>query len=290
MVALHTNLTTRLGTADDAVACGRICYEAFAAIASRHAFPADFPSVEIAAGLVAGLLVHPEFYAVIAERDGAIVGSNFLDERSPIAGVGPITVDPQCQDRGVGRRLMQAVLDRARERRCAGVRLLQHAYHNRSLSLYATLGFAVREPIACLNGGPIQMVVPGYTVRPAVAADLGACNRVCRLVHGHDRSGEVREAIEQGTALVVEHDDRITGYCSALAYFGHAAGESTEDLKALIASGHAFAGPGILVPTRNSLLFHWCLRQGLRVVHVMTLMSIGLYNEPAGAYLPSVWY
>jgi hypothetical protein len=134
------------------------------------------------------------------------------------------------------------------------------------------------------------MVIPGYPVRPAVAADRGACNRVCRLVHGHDRSGEVRDAIEQGTALVVEHDGRITGYGSALAYFGHAAGESNEDLKALIASGHAFAGPGILVPTRNSLLFHWCLRQGLRVVQVMTLMSIGLYNEPAGAYLPSVWY
>jgi hypothetical protein len=74
-------------------------------------------------------------------------------------------------------------------------------------------------------------------------------------VHGHDRSGEVREAIAHGSALVVEHAGRITSYCSALAFFGHAVGESSEDLKALIASGQSFAGPGILVPARNGALF-----------------------------------
>jgi hypothetical protein len=28
----------------------------------------------------------------------------------------------------------------------------------------------------------------------------------------------------------------------------------------------------------------------LRLVMQMTLMTLGLYNEPDGAYLPSVWY
>jgi hypothetical protein len=32
------------------------------------------------------------------------------------------------------------------------------------------------------------------------------------------------------------------------------------------------------------------LEQGLRVVQPMTLMTMGLYNEPVGAYLPSVLY
>jgi hypothetical protein len=44
------------------------------------------------------------------------------------------------------------------------------------------------------------------------------------------------------------------------------------------------------VPTRNAALFRWCLESGLRVVQPMTLMTIGLYNEPAGAYLPSILY
>ena len=290
MAAPPANLTIRAGAPDDAAACGRICYEAFEAISSRHNFAPDFPSVEFATGVLSWLLAHPKYYSVIVEADGAIVGSNFLDERSPIAGVGPITVDPNSQNRGVGRLLMEAVLERAREHRLAGARLLQAAYHNRSLSLYATLGFEVREPIACVNGNPIRMDIPGYEVRQAVATDLDACNRVCCLVHGHDRSGEVLDAIQQGSALVVEHAGRVTGYCSSLAFFGHSACESNEDLKALIASGHSFGGPGILVPAGNSPLFQWCLQQGLRVVQVMTLMSIGLYNEPAGAYLPSIGY
>ena len=52
----------------------------------------------------------------------------------------------------------------------------------------------------------------------------------------------------------------------------------------------AFAGGGFLVPTRNGELFRWCLRNEMRLIHQLTLMTIGLYNEPAGAYLPSVLY
>src|SRR3712207_2648877 len=87
-----SNVILRSARPDDAEAAGRICYEAFETISSRHNFPADFPSAEVAAGLLAGLLAHPGFYGVVAEFDGRVVGSNFLDERSPIAGVGPITV------------------------------------------------------------------------------------------------------------------------------------------------------------------------------------------------------
>jgi hypothetical protein len=59
---------------------------------------------------------------------------------------------------------------------------------------------------------------------------------------------------------------------------------------ALIGAASNIAGPGILVPTRNHELFSWSLENGLGLVFQMTLMSIGLYNEPAGPYLPSVLY
>lgn len=284
------SIRLRPGTPDDAEGCGRICYDAFTGIATAHGFPSDFPSVDVAVGLMGYLLGHPQFYAVVAEVGGEIVGSNFLDERSPIAGLGPITVDPGGQNRRVGRALMEAALERARERPFAGVRLLQAAYHGRSLALYARLGFQVREALACLQGPPIDATLPGYDVRPARADDLAACDRVCALVHGHDRSGEVAEAIEAGTALVVEHGGRVTGYATDLAFFAHAAGETSRDLMALLGAAEAFGGPGILVPLRNAPLFEWCLDRGLRVTQVMTLMTIGLYNEPNGAYLPSVLY
>ncbi|MGQ0736643.1 MAG: GNAT family N-acetyltransferase [Acidobacteriota bacterium] len=284
------NVTLRPGRAEDAQRCGAICYEAFKTIAEQHNFPPDFPSPEVVSGLLAGLIAHPGFHAVVAELDGRIIGSNFLDERSSVAGIGPITVDPAVQNRAVGRLLMQHVLERVAQRRFPGVRLVQATYHNRSLSLYAKLGFVAREPLSTMQGAPLAVQMPGYTVRSAAERDLDACNQVCVKVHGHDRGGELLDAIQQGTATLVEHGGRITGYATQIAFFGHAVGETNAELKALIGTAPAFAGPGFLLPTRNGELFRWCLDHGLRVVHPMTLMSVGLYNEPAGVFLPSVLY
>jgi N-acetylglutamate synthase-like GNAT family acetyltransferase len=227
---------------------------------------------------------------VVAEAEGRIVGSNCLDERSVISGVGPITIDPSAQNLGAGRTLMQAVMDRSRDRGAVGARLVQAAFHNRSMSLYASLGFDIREPLACMQGRIQQQDVAGCSVRAARADDLEACNAVSMRVHGFDRGAELAQGIEQGTARVVERAGRITGYSSHLAFFGHTTAETDVDMQALIASAESFGGPGILVPTRNSDLFRWCLANGLRVVQPMTLMSTGLYNEPEGAWLPSVLY
>jgi predicted N-acetyltransferase YhbS len=140
--------TLRRATPEDAAACGRICYDAFSAINDLHGYAREFPSVDITVDLLRMLLGHPGFYGVVAERDGTIIGSNFLDERSEIAGVGPVSVDPNVQNQGVGRRLMQDVIDRAASRRVPGIRLCQAAYHRRSLCLYTTLGFRTREPLS----------------------------------------------------------------------------------------------------------------------------------------------
>ena len=74
------------------------------------------------------MLSHPGFYSLIAEMDGTVVGSLFLDESGPIA-----AVDPAMQNQAIGRRLMLAALERVAERRHAGLRLVQSAYHYRSL-------------------------------------------------------------------------------------------------------------------------------------------------------------
>lgn len=235
-------------------------------------------------------MAHPHIYGVVAELDGRIVGSNFIDERSIIAGIGPITVDPAVQNRAIGRELMQHVLARVAERHVPGVRLVQAAYHNRSLSLYAKLGFVVREPLSLIQGQPLGIQVPGYVVRQAKVDDLGACNQLCLRVHGHDRGEELLDAIKRGTATIIDHNGRITGYATTVAFFGHAVCETNEELKALIGAAKEFLGPGFLLPTRNAELLRWCLEHGLRIVQPMTLMSIGLYNEPAGVFLPSILF
>src|SRR6201982_3265324 len=142
----------REGTPEDAEICGRICYDAFKAISEAHGFAPDFPAPEVAIDVLTRMLANPKFYSAVAEIDGRIVGSNFLDERNSIAGVGPITVDPTAQNRAIGRRLMDAVHERAAEKDFAGVRLIQAGFHTRSLSLYAKLGYDGCEHLACMQG------------------------------------------------------------------------------------------------------------------------------------------
>lgn len=284
------NITLRPFTMADAEACGTICYHAFKNIAERHGFNPDLPTVDSAIGLTGMLGSHPQFHGVVAEHNGKPVGSNFIDERGPIDGVGPITVAPDYQDRGVGRKLMEYVLKRSATNGKRGIRLTQAAYHSRSLSLYAKLGFEARDSLCVVQGAVPSTTIAGRRVRSATEADMIDCNAVCQAVHGHDRAGELADAIQQGSAVVVERDGAIAGYATLVGYFGHAVTKNDDDLKALIAASPSYPGPGFMLPARNTSVLRWSLERGLKVVHVATLMAHGDYQDPAGAYLPSVLY
>ena len=70
------------------------------------------------------------------------------------------------------------------------------------------LGFRSREPISILQGKALNAKISGYDVRPATEADADACNRLCRQVHGHDRNGELIDAIRcvrRGRAQLLHH-------------------------------------------------------------------------------------
>ena len=286
------SIVIRRGEVEDAAQCAAISYEAFKANAERHNFPLEVTPPDT--GKVSRWterISNPTYYVVVAELDGRIVGSNVLDVRDSIAGVGPLTVDPSIQDNRVGRRLMEAVLIRSVEKQHPGVRLVQTAYNRRSLALYAKLGFEVREMLASMQGSPIQMKIAGHETRQARKTDMDSCNQLCKRVHGHERGGVLLDAIAQGTATVVEREDRITGYATVIGFSGYAIGESNSDLKALIGAAPEYEGiAGFLLPTRNGELFRWCLQNGLRIVLPMTLMSLGLYNDPSGSFLPSIIY
>src|SRR5947209_4563856 len=288
--ATASDVTIRRANMEDVSACAAVCRDAFQSIADLHNFPHDFSSAEEAARMLTFMFCTPGFYCLVAEHAGRIVGSNCMFEADPIACLGPISISPGTQNASVGKRLMKAVLNRANELQKPGVRLVQAAYHSRSLSLYAKLGFVVRETLAIIYGDVPAFSTPGYQVRPATVSDHDACNGLCFAVHGHDRGNELAGALHQGSATVVERAGRITGYTTGIGFFGHSVGETNDDLKALIAAAPTYSGPGFLVPMRNAELFRWCLQSGLRVKYVMTLMSVGMYNEPQGAWIPSVAY
>ena len=286
------NVQIRPAMPADAGACGRIIFEAFAGLADQHAFPRDFPSVEIATQLATAFIGDPSIFGVVAESDGKVVGSNFLTEGDPIRGVGPITVDPSVQGGGVGRRLMQAVLERGRD--ATGVRLVQDAFNTRSYSLYASLGFDVKEPLLLMRGTPRSRPKSDFSVRAMTGDDVSACARLCTAVHGYERSHELCDALRLFTPFVVEREGRITGYLSAATFWimNHGVAETEHDTTALLLGAGAMSSDPLafLMPTRQASFFRWCLSEGLRAVKPMTLMAIGSYQEPKGCYFPSVLY
>ena len=110
------------------------------------------------------------------------------------------------------------------------------------------------------------------------------------------KPGVTCEAVHDAAQSVIdrfgmtERYRKRTGYSTGIGYFGHAVAETNDDLQALIGAAPSFGTPGFIVPLGNPELFRWCLAQGLRVFFVMNLMTMGLYQEPRGAYLPSIGY
>ena len=285
-----SDVILRTPNAQDARRIGEIIYEAFKTISEAHSFPPDFPSADVAVSLAEMMIERPDVYGVAAEIDGEIVGSNFLWESDDVAGVGPITVNPNVQNSSIGKLLMQDVIRRAEEQGKSSTRLLQAAYHNRSLALYTKLGFNTVEPLSTFNGPAFRVNLPGRETRPMTNSDVDDANNVCLAVHGISRRNEIAGSVQMGTGLVVTYNGRITGYTTGVGFFGHAVGETVDDLKALIGSAREFSGPGFMLPTRNSEMMRWCFENGLRVVQPMTLMSKGVYQKPRGAFLPSILY
>ncbi len=276
---------------EDAGALGLICYQAFKTLNDHHRFPPDFPAPEAAQGMMSMMIGRPDvFYGVVAELDGRVVGSNFMSRGDSVHGVGPITVDPKVQNSSVGRTLMQDVMDRSEALGAAGIRLVQAAFHNRSLSLYTKLGFDVREPLSAILGPALNRQLPGFKVRKAKKSDIPACNALHEKLHGYRRARDLIDAIDQGTASVVERNGEIVGYATSIAFFGSAIATDNDGLKALIAAAPELNHPGFLLPTRNAEMMRWCLANGLRVTQPMNLMTKGLYNEPRGAFLPSILF
>jgi GNAT superfamily N-acetyltransferase len=287
-------ITLRPVQPSDAEHCARIIYEAFGRLHDHHKFARDFPTLEAARQLAGMFIDHPSIWGVVADRDGQIVGSNFLDERGPIRGVGPISVDPAAQAQGVGRLLMEAVIRRGEDAR--GIRLLQDSFNLGSLSLYASLGFEVKEPVVVM-GGRLRSAAPDpIDVRPLEASDLDACADLCRRVHGFERTGELRDALAAPpfSPMVAVRDGHLVAWATTLSFFpaACAVAETSDDMRALISGALApdEAVASFLLPTRQADLLRWCLDEGLRAVKPMTYMSMGEYREPQGSWVPSVLY
>ena len=188
---------------------------------------------------------------------------------------------------------MEAVLERGAG--SEGIRLVQDAFNTASMSLYAKLGFDVKEPVVMVAGVVKGEVPAGVEVRPICATDFEQCADLCRKTHGIERTNELKSTPPFLTSFVAVREGRVTAYASAPHFWAlnHGVAESEEDMQAVLTgAGNLSDGQPLsfLLPTRQTNLFRWCLKQGMRVIKPSTLMSTGRYEEPRGCFLPSVGY
>jgi predicted N-acetyltransferase YhbS len=288
-----TRATLRPAVAADADVSGPLIYEAFRDVATRHGFEPAFRSPQEAAHVAKLFIDSPSFFSVVAEADGRLVGAIFHDEADAIHGVALVAVHPEAQASGVGRRLMDAALARARGAR--GVRLIQEAFNLGAMALYAKLGFEVREPLVRVRGTPRDgSFSTDVEIRRLALDDLEACGALSERVHGFTRNAELAELLTLFSAFAAFREGRIVAYTWVLAagVLGWGIAESEESMQALLGGLAARLGqPLVLIlPVRQAGLFRWCLDNGFRAERPLTLMTMGEYRQPQGCWFPSGIY
>jgi GNAT superfamily N-acetyltransferase len=270
---------------------GRICFESFREVHDRGCGTRDFPTVDIARQVLGMLVQRDDFYSVSAMDDGRLVGSNFLSLMDPVSGLGPITIDPSCQGQGVGRTLMLDAIDYAQRHGIEQVRLMQDSFNVASLSLYASLGFDVKVPVAFMQAAPLAEA--DNSVRPISEPDLPAIEELSERVYKNSRRNEVAAAAAYGfAALLRERQGRITGYLLP-GIFGHGVAETEEDALALIGEAARRLPAEIarfFCPLTESSFYRKVLQANCRVIKVMNYMALGPYEQPEEVWMPSVLY
>lgn len=108
-------------------------------------------SVQARGDLIPGLQHHPTTHIFLAYRDDGAVGiavcfrgfSTFAAR--PLINIHDLLVLPQCRGQGVGRQLLQAVEQRAREMGCCRLTLEVQENNHRAMQVYEAAGFRPPE-------------------------------------------------------------------------------------------------------------------------------------------------
>ena len=200
--------------------------------------------------------------AFAVELDGELVASNFATNWGSVGFFGPLTVHPEHWDRGIGRALMEPVLERfaAWGTRHAG--LFTFAHSPKHVALYQRYGFWPRfltavtaKPIEAGNGRRPEWT--GYSRLPA--SERERCLRACReltdaVYEGLDVQREIRSVETQGvgeTVLLLDEDE-LAGF--AVCHGG--AGSEAESGTAVVK--FAAARPGKRAGERFERLLDAC--------------------------------
>lgn len=307
------SITLRAMTEADVEAAAAICNKAFNAFNESVGLPPEFPPTEVV-DVPLGLFKDavnksPDIQTFVAlNAAGEVIGSNMVDLRDGVAGIGPISVQPGTQNAGAGRMLMQAVMNAAAEAGVESVRLVQISSNSKSFSLYLSLGFdpicTIGEYVApegCTAGAP-----SGFECAPIDESTVAACDALHQRIVGVARAKEI-ESLAAGPMPTCVVKDAASGEVVAFTTGSYVLGltvSASEDaLKALLVfqskkvisirnAGAPLPPVSVHVPHDRPAVARWLARNGFRLNRHATLMSYGPHPtvRADGIYLPSILY
>ncbi|WP_372344326.1 GNAT family N-acetyltransferase [Streptomyces sp. KL116D] len=224
----------------------------------------------------------------IDDPDGGLVGCCVVTEYGPrerpeLAAIGMVLVAERHARKGVGRRLMHAVVERA-----GTTPLTLHATPY-GRPLYEELGFKVTGRAEMVRGrftpgGPL----PDVTTRPATAEDLTAILRLDAEVFGPDRTHIITRLPAFADQLrVAEDGGQLIGYAAAWPNMdthvvGPLVARDTETAKALVASLAAHTDRPLRtdIDVRHEELLTWIKERGLEGIAMNAVMNHGAPDLP----------
>jgi len=154
----------------------------------------------------------------VAECDGEIVGTTMAWlYGSNVASVGLVIVDPACQGKGIGRKLMEAALESLADRAVMLNATVEGA------PLYRKLGFE-RTGTVFQHQGVLASVPPGEhgpneRVRPMGARDRAAIEQLDKNATGLDRGKMLAALLESARGIMLDRNNEAVGF-SLLRRFG----------------------------------------------------------------------
>jgi len=129
------------------------------------------------------------------------------------ATVGLVLVSQEQQGRGIGRKLLNAVMDEA------GSRTLQLIATKAGLTLYQRCGFRELDSVGQYQGTPAKIpaaeVPPDTVLRPAAHADLAALSDLDAAAFGANRRKLIDAVLESGTGVLAVTGGQPTGFALA---------------------------------------------------------------------------
>lgn len=301
------DLELRVSVAEDEHALALILCRSFSHFNISVGIPArvDYGSVEKAQKSLHARFHCSSNYGITAfdKTSGRPVGAAFLNfPGESLQAIGPVFVDPDCSNKGVGKALTAALMERAKATNATSISLVQTAANTKSFSLYAKLGF---DPVDCVSHFEGSMdenlhtgtaVIPGLRVRLMEESDVYACSELYKSVLGHARELDIREMLLQnpGNTWVAVKDGILLAYTTGFSLFGHSMAVSEEAFRTLfqvVSSEMGGCPMNILILGRKyPSLIEWALKGGLRLVRHCWIMFNGKYQEPKRGFLwcPSI--